>query len=36
MSLLISRRYCNKIFENTVQTTLKSDMGWCKWLELVI
>jgi ABC-type antimicrobial peptide transport system permease subunit len=27
MSLLISRRYCNKIFENTVQTTLKSDMG---------
>ncbi len=27
MAVMISRRYCNKIFKNTVQTTLKGNMG---------
>lgn len=27
MSLIISRRYCNRIFSKTVQSTLKSDLG---------
>lgn len=27
MSLIISRRYCNRIFQQTVQSTLKSDLG---------
>jgi len=27
MSLIISRKYCNRIFKETVQSTLKSDMG---------
>ncbi|XFA98232.1 ATP-binding cassette domain-containing protein [Candidatus Izemoplasma sp. B36] len=27
MSLLVSRRYCNKIFNKSVQSTLKSDAG---------
>jgi ABC-type lipoprotein export system ATPase subunit/ABC-type antimicrobial peptide transport system permease subunit len=27
MALIISRRYCNRIFQQTVQSTLKSDLG---------
>ncbi|MBI9008905.1 MAG: ABC transporter ATP-binding protein/permease [Tenericutes bacterium] len=27
MSVIISRRYCNRIFKQTVQSTLKSDLG---------
>ncbi len=27
MSLIISRKYCNRIFRDSVQSTLKSDMG---------
>jgi len=33
MSVIISRRYCNRIFKQTVQSTLKSDMGWFEWLD---
>jgi len=33
MSVIISRRYCNRIFKQTVQSTLKSDLGWFEWLN---